>query len=78
MKYRTFFTLTIYSGFRRGELLGLEWKDIDWESRVINVRRTSNYTDNKGTYTDTTKTKKSGRFPPTCRRDLCVFRLALS
>ena len=61
LKYRTFFTLAIYSGFRRGELLGLEWKDIDWEGRVISVRRTSNYTADKGTYTDTTKTKKSQR-----------------
>ena len=44
LKYRVFFNLAIYSGFRRGELLGLEWKDIDWESGVISVRRTSNYT----------------------------------
>ena len=67
LKYRTFFTLAIYSGFRRGELLGLEWKDIDWEHNVISVRRTSNYTADKGIYTDTTKTKKSQRslkFPP--------------
>lgn len=67
LKYRTFFTLAIYSGFRRGELLGLEWKDIEWESGVISVRRTSNYTAEKGIYTDTTKTKKSQRslkFPP--------------
>ncbi|MBR5091473.1 MAG: site-specific integrase [Ruminiclostridium sp.] len=60
-KYRAFFTLAIYTGFRRGELLGLEWKDIDWETGVIRVRRTSNYTAEKGTYTDTTKTKKSIR-----------------
>lgn len=67
LKYRTFFTLALYSGFRRGELLGLEWKDIDWDGGVINVRRTSNYTPSKGIYTDTTKTKKSQRslkFPP--------------
>ncbi len=62
LKYRTFFTLAIYSGFRRGELLGLEWKDIDWEHNVISVRRMSNYTADKGIYTDTTKTKKSQRF----------------
>ena len=61
LKYRTFFTLAIYSGFRRGELLGLEWKDIDWNNNVISVRRTSNYTAEKGIYTDTTKTKKSQR-----------------
>ncbi|WP_303796797.1 tyrosine-type recombinase/integrase [Ruminococcus flavefaciens] len=61
LKYRVFFTLAIYSGFRRGEILGLEWKDIDWEHNVISVRRTSNYTASKGIYTDTTKTKKSQR-----------------
>ena len=61
LKYRTFFTLAIYSGFRRGELLGLEWKDIDWDNCVISVRRTSNYTPSAGTYTDTTKTKSSQR-----------------
>ena len=61
LKYRTFFTLAIYSGFRRGELLGLEWKDIDWDNCVISVRRTSNYTVEKGVYTDTTKTRKSQR-----------------
>lgn len=61
LKYRVFFTLAIYSGFRRGEMLGLEWKDIDWDNCVISVRRTSNYTASKGIYTDTTKTKKSQR-----------------
>jgi len=61
LKYHVFFTLAIYSGFRRGEMLGLEWKDIDWDNFVISVRRTSNYTASKGIYTDTTKTKKSQR-----------------
>lgn len=61
IKFRTFFKLAVYSGFRRGELLGLEWKDIDWENNLISVRRTSNYTAERGTYTDTTKTKKSKR-----------------
>ncbi len=61
LKYRTFFNLMIYSGFRRGEMLGLEWKDVDFENNVISVRRTSNYTAKKGVYTDTTKTRKSQR-----------------
>lgn len=39
----------------------MEWKDIDFENCVISVRRTSNYTSDKGVYTDTTKTKKSQR-----------------
>lgn len=59
--YKVFFNLAVYSGFRRGELLGLEWKDIDWENCTINVRRTSCYTPSKGMYTDTTKTARSKR-----------------
>lgn len=72
LKYRTFFNLMIYSGFRRGEMLGLEWKDVDFENNIISVRRTSNYTASKGIYTDTTKTKKSQRSLkfPKCVMDL--------
>ena len=61
LKYRVFFNLIVYSGFRRGEMMGLEWKDIDFDGEIISVRRTSNYTPDKGVYTDTTKTKKSQR-----------------
>ena len=61
IKYRAFFMLAIYGGFRRGEMLGLEWKDIDFDTRVVNIRRTSNYTNKNGTFTDTTKTKSSQR-----------------
>ena len=53
--------MVLYTGFRRSEMIGLEWKDIDWENRVISVRRTFNYTAERGIYTDTTKTKKSQR-----------------
>ena len=60
-KYRAFFFLIAYSGFRRSEMLGLEWKDIDFENEIISVKRTSNYTSERGIYTDTTKTKRSKR-----------------
>ena len=60
-KYRAFFYLISYTGLRRSEMLGLEWKDVDFENNTIKVRRTSNYTAKKGIYTDTTKTKKSQR-----------------
>lgn len=61
LKYKAFLTLAVYSGFRNGELMGLEWKDVDWENNVISVRRTSNYTVTDGNYTDTPKTKSSIR-----------------
>lgn len=61
LKYKAFLTLAVYSGFRNGELMGLEWKDVDWENNVISVCRTSNYTVTDGNYTDTPKTKSSIR-----------------
>lgn len=61
MKYQVYLLLSIYSGYRRREMLGLEWKDIDFEHDLIHVRRTSQYTSEKGIYTDTTKTRKSKR-----------------
>ena len=61
LKYQLYLMLAIYSGFRRSEMLGLEWKDIDFDNSLIHVRRTSQYTAEKGIYTDTTKTKSSKR-----------------
>lgn len=60
-KYRAFFFLIAYGGFRRSEMLGLERKDIDFENNILSIKRTSNYTAERGIYTDTTKTKRSKR-----------------
>jgi integrase len=76
--FRLFFNLAIYSGFRRGELLGIEYKDIDWENGVIHICRTSNYTPKRGTFTDTTKTtrsKRSMKFPSHIMEMLKAFRI---
>lgn len=59
-KYRTFFILAIYGGFRRGELLGLEWKDIDFDNNVITINRNS-VQGKGGMMTGTPKTKTSCR-----------------
>lgn len=61
LKYRAFFTLAMYSGMRRGELLGLEWQDIDFDSGVVNIKRNALYNKDQGHYTDTTKTAASTR-----------------
>lgn len=55
------FTLLILTGMRRGELLGLEWPDLNLDNCTIAIRRTSQYAPEKGTFTDTTKTEKSKR-----------------
>ena len=38
--FRTLFLTAILTGMRRGELLGLQWGDIDWHNNTIHVRRT--------------------------------------
>lgn len=76
-KYTIFFTLAAFTGLRRGELLGLEWKDIDWENNLLSVVRTSEYTKEKGIYTDTPKTESSVRFiklPPEVMQKLNEFQ----
>ncbi len=80
-KYQIFFTLAIYTGLRRSELLGLEWKDIDFVNNRIRIQRTSNYTKIKGIYTDVTKTKKSARtvdIPPELSKLLKLYQNAQS
>lgn len=59
--YKVLFTLLAYCGMRKGEALGLEYKDIDFENNIMQIRRTSNYQQGYGVYTDTPKTDSSNR-----------------
>lgn len=53
--------LLIFSGMRRGELMGLEWGDIDFDNRVIHIKRTSQYAQNYGIITKSPKNETSYR-----------------
>ena len=61
VKYRAFFQLALFGGFRRGEILGLEWSDIDFDTGVIHIRRTVHYSKELGYYDTEPKSKKSVR-----------------
>jgi integrase len=61
LHYIVFFTLATYTGFRRGELLGIEWKDIDFDKKLLTLNRQSCYDKEKGVFTDTLKTRASYR-----------------
>lgn len=77
MKYKVFFTLATYTGCRRGEILGIEWKNIDFARSTVMIDHTSNYTSEKGIYTDATKTDKSTRLvdlPPTVMELLKAYK----
>ena len=56
-----YFQLLAYSGMRKGEALGLRWKDIDLTSGVVTIAQSMGYTKDKGVYTDTPKTNTSAR-----------------
>ena len=61
VKWRTLITFAVLSGLRRGELAGLRWSDVDFANCTIMIRQTSNYVPGAGTFTDTPKTRSSGR-----------------
>lgn len=70
IKYRAAITFDLLSGLRRGELLGIGWDSVDFDSQTVTIRRTLNYTPENGTYFDTPKNESS-------RRPLRVSPLAL-
>lgn len=39
---RRFFTVAFFSGLRPGEEIGLQWDDVDWQRKLLAVRRTVN------------------------------------
>lgn len=61
IQHRTIVTLLLFSGLRRGELCGLEWKDIDFDTALLQVRRSSLYLPEKGIFEDETKNETSRR-----------------
>lgn len=62
--HRITFLLAIYTGMRRGEILGLKWDDIDFEKMKINVKRSLAYTPEDGYIFTMLKTKNSKREIP--------------
>ena len=61
MPYRTAITVLLFTGMRRGELLGLKWPDIQFDNSTISIERTLLYLPDKGLFEDDTKTTGSRR-----------------
>lgn len=67
------FTVALGTGLRRGEILGLKWSDIDFEVRVLYVRRSYSKSGGHGTFTDG-KTNNSRRTIPMTETVMAALR----
>ena len=62
-KDRLLVALLIFTGIRRGEALGLQWADIDFERKLISIKRSVRFVGNKG-YIGPTKSSAGVRLIP--------------
>lgn len=60
-QYQNAITLLLFTGMRRGELLGLEWSDYDRENGLLSINKTVQYLPDRGIYEDDTKNDSSCR-----------------
>lgn len=60
-KYKVAIILTVFTGVRLGELMGLEWQDIDFKKGIISINRSSQYLSDMGVFTKVPKTESSIR-----------------
>lgn len=76
-EYKTAIRLLLFTGLRRGEVLGLEWKDIDFDKSIMQICRSSLYLPDKGIFEDDTKNRSSNRvikLPQSAVNDLKQYR----
>ena len=60
-KYKVAIILDVFTGARLGELMGLEWDDIDFKNKEISINKASQYLPEMGIYTKDPKTSSSYR-----------------
>ena len=61
IKYKVAIILTVFTGVRLGELMGLEWQDVDFKNGIISINRSSQYLTDMGVFTKVPKTESSIR-----------------
>lgn len=61
LQLQTLYTLALYSGCRRGELLGLIWKNVDFKNSCIIINQSLAYTPQDGTFIKSPKSNSGFR-----------------
>ena len=61
INHRAMAMITLATGCRRGETMGLQWKHINFDAGTIRIEQTAQYLTGKGTFTKAPKTKGSKR-----------------
>ena len=61
IKYKVAILLTLFTGVRLRELMGLEWNDINFKDGIVCVNRSSQYLAKEGIFTKMPKTENSIR-----------------
>ena len=76
--YYNLFVLALETGMRIGELCGLQWSDIDFDKKIINVNHTMCYFSKQGKYVfelHDTKTKRGKRKIPLTKTAIRVLKM---
>ena len=73
--FRCMMYLLLTTGLRRGECVGLQWRDIDEQSLLLRVQRNVVYTTKTGIVVNTPKTAKSRRPVPIMESTLRLLLL---
>lgn len=61
LQLQTLYTLALYSGCRRGELLGLVWKNVDFDNSCITINQALAYTPSDGSFLKSPKSNSGFR-----------------
>ncbi len=61
LRWKVAFSLAIHTGMRRGEILGLKWNNVNFETGTVKVEESLAYTKEQGLYFKTPKTTNSIR-----------------
>ncbi len=60
-QFQVYFTIALYSGFRRGEMIALRWQDVNFDTKSISVNKSIAKTQSKGQIVKGTKTVSGNR-----------------